>query len=731
MSPRRKQVKPAATDPAAATTAAAQDEVPSTVATETAPIEAEGAADVAVIEEVPEEAPEAPAEGPAEAPRRRRGRPPGSTGTPARARPARDPLTIEQIVAVESPRDFRLHPRDRIVAYTAEAAGARQLFTLSLRGGFPIQTTASEKGVNDPQWSPDGRRLAFVREDAMWVVEADGSRQTQLSAHPAGTSVPRWSPDGRRLGFISRRRGWGQVWVVDAPVPRRGRPSAHPRPPEARPVTRAGIDVESFEWSPDGSRIAILGQFGEDPTASQIVLVDVASGREELVAGEHSWDTAARWMPDGSLLYATDADGWYQVVRRFLDGQLATLTSGQREHAEPSGSVGWVPLPAPDGSRITYPEFRDGYVDILVAVLGNGTPKRGRGRPPKVPRPTAGADPGQRINPWEGVWRTVGWLADGAWVAAVGESESRPQDLWLLPVPGVAPEGSRPRQITDSMPEVVAAAFAPGRATPGERIAFTARDGTRIEGTLWRPTRATGRRGGDRVPTILYPHGGPTAQALRSWAPFKQLLVREGFAFLDVDFRGSTGYGREFRLANRGEWGHADAQDMIDAGRWVQQQPWSNGQLAIYGGSYGGYLVLSALVEDPTLWRAGVDLYGDSDIAESYRHGDRIGRLDLHRMMGSPDATEAEALYRRGSPVYRAERIEAPLLILHGRKDKRVVPLMTERMVEALEIEGKYHEVHWYEDEGHGWERRETKRDAFGRILAFLKRHLIEEPSQA
>jgi dipeptidyl aminopeptidase/acylaminoacyl peptidase len=122
-----------------------------------------------------------------------------------------------------------------------------------------------------------------------------------------------------------------------------------------------------------------------------------------------------------------------------------------------------------------------------------------------------------------------------------------------------------------------------------------------------------------------------------------------------------------------------------------------------------------------------VDLYGDSDIAESYRHGDRPGRLDLARMMGSPEDPANADVYRRGSPVFRAERIEAPLLILHGRKDRRVVPLMTEKMVEALQIEDKFHEVHWYEDEGHGWERRENRRDAFGRIRAFLRRHLMDD----
>ena len=336
---------------------------------------------------------------------------------------------------------------------------------------------------------------------------------------------------------------------------------------------------------------------------------------------------------------------------------------------------------------------------------------------------------GSRINPWDGVWRWVGWLPDGAWIAAIGERETAPQDLWLLPVPGVAPEGSRPRQVTDSMPVVLRAALAPGRAATAERVILTARDGLRVEGSLWRPQRATGRRGGRRVPTIVFPHGGPTDQSFRRFLPFKQLLVAEGFALFDVDFRGSTGYGRAFRQANHGEWGHADVHDLIDAARWAAAQPWSDGRLAIYGGSYGGYMVLCALVEEPTLWRAGIDLYGDSEIAESYRHGDRPGRLDLQKMMGSPDDSSRTAAYRRGSPVYRAERIQAPLLMLHGRKDKRVVPLMTERMVEALEIEDKAYEAHWYDEEAHGWERRKNRRDAFSRILAFLKTHLPDEPA--
>jgi dipeptidyl aminopeptidase/acylaminoacyl peptidase len=647
------------------------------------------------------------------------------------ARGAAGGLTIEQIVAIESPREFRLHPRDRLVAFTSDAAGARQLFVMPLRGGYPVQLTASEKTVSDPEWSPDGRRLAYIRDNLLRVVEADGSRDVGVTGHPAGVSSPCWAPDGRRLAFVSRRRGWSQVWIVDAPVPRRGRPARDPRPPEPRPLSATAVDVEDMSWSADGRTIAVMAIRGPDHSVGEIHVIDVESGEERRVAGGgDEWVSGPRPTPGGGWLYASDADGWFQTVRLSADGrERHVLTTGAREHGEPSGGHGYAALPSPDGSRFVHIDVHDGLLDLVVAPIEGVVPtKRGRGRPPKNPPAVLAATEGRVVNPWPGVWRSVSWLSDGAWIAAIGESETAPQDLWLLPVPGVAPTDARPRQVTFSLPTVVAASMSGGRAAPAERVTLTARDGLKIEGTLWRPAGATGRRGATKVPVVLYPHGGPTSQAYRGFAPFKQLLVREGFAFLDIDFRGSTGYGREFRRANVDEWGHADTHDMIDAAHWASEQPWSDGRLAIYGGSYGGYLVLSALVEEPGLWRAGVDLYGDSEIAESFRHGDRPGRLDLGRQMGSPDDPARAELFRRGSPVYRAERIEAPLLILHGRKDKRVVPLMTERMVEALEIEGKHHEVQWYDDEGHGWEKRENRRDAFARVLAFLKKHVLDEP---
>ena len=622
-------------------------------------------------------------------------------------RSSRDGLTVEQAAAVESPREFRLSPDGRRVAFTAEAAGARQTFLMPARGGYPEQLTATEKPASDPQWSPDGRRIAFVRDDAIWMIDVEGSHQIVVTQHPAGVRSPRWCADGHQIAFISRRRGWDQVWVVDAPVPRRGRPSTRPRAAEPAPLTQTGVDVEEFVWSPDGSHIAVTSQRLPDLLTTQIHVVEAATGRERQIAGESAWETGPRWLPDGSgLLMVSDRDGWFQAVRVSADGAKRTvLTSGEREHGEPSGRWGYVPLASPDGKRFSYAEIHDGLVDLMVADLVDRAGSRA-----------------SVVSPFEGVWISVGWLPDSSALLAVGSGERQPEDLWLLPMPEAAAEGAKPRQLTHSLPTVVAAAH----FAAGTRLAFNARAGQGIRGTLYLPASAVGEEA-TRVPCVLHSHGGPTHQAFRDWNPFRQLVVEAGMAFLSVDFRGSTGYGRDFRWANRGEWGHADAFDVIDAAHWAAAQPWCDGRLAHHGASYGGYMTLCVLTEEPGLWRAGIDLYGDSEIADSYRHGDRPGRIDLERMMGRPDDPDAAPAFRRGSPLYRAERIEAPLLILHGRKDKRVAPLMTERIVEALEIEGKHHQVQWYEDEQHGWKKRENRRDAWKRCLDFLRRHLLEQ----
>jgi dipeptidyl aminopeptidase/acylaminoacyl peptidase len=266
-------------------------------------------------------------------------------------------------------------------------------------------------------------------------------------------------------------------------------------------------------------------------------------------------------------------------------------------------------------------------------------------------------------------------------------------------------------QLTDtSVAEIKSHANAP------EWISYPAHDGLQIPAALFRPLEKS------RAPAIVFIHGGPNFQFAEFYYPLPQILSQEGYVVLLPNFRGSTGYGSVFREANFREWGHADAMDVIEGARWLQRQGFVDpNRIAVVGPSYGGYLTLCALTLAPEIFCAGVDMYGDSELVEAYRHEDREMRMDMARHMGTPE--ENSEGYRRGSPLYSAERIQAPLLILHGKDDMLVVPLMSEKMIEQLKIENKSVEAHFYEGEEHGFEKPENKKDVWERIVRFLNRH--------
>ena len=242
-------------------------------------------------------------------------------------------------------------------------------------------------------------------------------------------------------------------------------------------------------------------------------------------ASSRSWPASAAttparsWLPDGSLVYVSDADGWFQVVRRSPDGRdRIVLTDGEREHGEPSGGVGYAPLPSPDGSRVVHIEVHDGLVDLVVRSLGDAAAAQARPRPaaqdaahgrggharPSGSRPgTASGGPSAGCRTGRGSRPSARARPGRRTCGCCPSRASRPREPGRARSPTPAPPSwRRPSH--------------PGRVPAGERIAIKARDGLRVEGTLWRPSGATGKRGGKRVPTIIYPHGGPTWQAYRS-----------------------------------------------------------------------------------------------------------------------------------------------------------------------------------------------------------------------
>jgi dipeptidyl aminopeptidase/acylaminoacyl peptidase len=257
---------------------------------------------------------------------------------------------------------------------------------------------------------------------------------------------------------------------------------------------------------------------------------------------------------------------------------------------------------------------------------------------------------------------------------------------------------------------------------PMEPFSFTSRDGLTIHGYATFPPGA-GRQG---LPTVLNVHGGPWARDVWGYNPEAQWLANRGYLCVQVNFRGSTGYGKAFVNAGDREWGGRMQDDLVDAVGFATGQGWSDpARVAIYGGSYGGYAALAGATFTPDLFRCAVDIVGPSSLKtliETIPPYWAPMIAQFHRRVGDP-AVDEEFLWSR-SPLSRASSIRIPLLIAQGANDPRVKQAESEQIVAALREAGIDHEYLLFPDEGHGFAKPENRLRFYAAAERFLARHL-------
>lgn len=253
-------------------------------------------------------------------------------------------------------------------------------------------------------------------------------------------------------------------------------------------------------------------------------------------------------------------------------------------------------------------------------------------------------------------------------------------------------------------------------------VSFPARDGLTLHGYLTEPPGA----GDGKLPAVLLVHGGPWARDTWGYQPQVQWLANRGYVVLQVNFRGSAGYGKAFLNAGNREWAARMHDDLIDGVEWlVARGRVDPKRIAIMGGSYGGYATLVGLAFTPEVFAAGVDLVGPSNLLTLIRsvppYWEPLKAVFAHRL-GNIE-TEAEFLESR-SPLFRAERICRPLLIGQGANDPRVKQAESDQIARAVRAAGLPVEYVVYADEGHGFARPENRMHFFARAEQFLARHL-------
>lgn len=253
-------------------------------------------------------------------------------------------------------------------------------------------------------------------------------------------------------------------------------------------------------------------------------------------------------------------------------------------------------------------------------------------------------------------------------------------------------------------------------------VRFKARDGLSIPAYLTLPRGTDGKN----LPLILLVHGGPWHRDVWDYDPEVQLLANRGYAVLQVQFRGSTGFGKKHLNAGNGEWGRAMQNDLTDAVGWaVGRKIADPKRVAIMGGSYGGYATLAGLAFTPDLYVCGVDVVGPSNVATTLASIPSYWKPVKKRWIRrAGDAENDSVLNARISPLYHAGAIRAPLLIGHGAHDPRVKQAESDAIVKALRERNLPVTYIVYPDEGHGFGRQENNLDFFGRVEEFLAKYL-------
>ncbi len=499
----------------------------------------------------------------------------------------------------------------------------------------------------------------------------------------------RFDPGRRRfLAVREDHTGVGQAVAAIVEVPLDGE--------RAPRILVEGPDfLAAPRLSPDGSQLAWLEwdhpDMPWDSTRLRIAPVrdDGYLDPSDLAAGGPDESIAQpEWSPEGVLHLVSDRSGWWNLYR-LLDGpRLEPLAELEAEFAKPA----WV------FDRATYGFLPDG--SIVAAARA-----RGRDRIFHIA-------PGRLAGEVDSPFTEIAALRTGAQgVVAVTGSPTDADMIVALDPATLATTGVLRRSSTFAMD--------PAWTSVAEAITFPSAGGRVAHGLFYRPMNpGVAAPDGELPPLVVHIHGGPTSNAANSLDLTTQMLTSRGIAVVDVDYGGSTGYGREYRRALEGAWGVVDVDDAEAAARYlVDRGEVDSERLAIEGGSAGGYTALAALAFRDT-FAAGISLFGIGDLEAISLDSHKFEARYNDRLVGPyPEAAE---LYRERSPNHHLEGISCPVLVIQGLEDRVVPPSQAEAIVAALTANGLPHAYLAFAGEGHGFRGADAIRRTLEARLSFL-----------
>jgi dipeptidyl aminopeptidase/acylaminoacyl peptidase len=666
--------------------------------------------------------------------------------TASRAAAASSALTIEQLIDIKHPSNPAWSADGKHISFTWDRAGVSARYVSDLDGRPPHEAPQPSMDNAAGAASPDGTRVAIVRSTSnqgstpaaattagrggrggrggvsgpseLLVRTVASGQEKRLVSEDAGISGVAWSPDGAYIlftvgaGTIRHEQtpeysGSKIIYTITENVP--GRAMAIPATGgDAKELSAAG-GFGGRRWL--DARHFLVDRTSSDFKRRTTSAVDVETGQAKVLhedVEDKFWsitgDAGAGSQPSPDkkwIMFVSDRDGWDHVyVMPAAGGEATQITKGKFE--------AWRPQWSPDGTRIVFDANSEGHYGdrhLYLATL-NGDPAKATIVPLTTGR-------GTDISPI--------WSPDGTRLVYQHTDAHNSADLWVID----AKPNAKPLRVSDSMP----ASMDKSAFVEPESIHYAGPDGQQVPAWLFVPKNLDRTK---KHPAIVWIHGDGVNQNYDGWHvqrnyavyySMHQYLLQQGYVVIAPDYRGSIGYGREWREGVYMDVGGKDAKDAWMAANYLKTLGYVDTErVGVWGLSYGGFFTLIAVTDQPKLFRAAVDVAGVVDYAMYYEdpyHGgwtaSRIGTPAEH-----PD------VYAKASPVSHIDRLERPLLILHGTSDVNVPYLHSMRLIDEALKKGKGPLIQFmtYPGEFHYFTREHVLRDAWHRVDDFFRENL-------
>ena len=596
-----------------------------------------------------------------------------------------DPAVLfRRFLNVRSASSPSLSPDGKQCVFLTNITGVSQVWRVDRAEGWPHQLTFAEDRVQGVAYSPTGDLLVFGRDEGgnentqVFTVKPDGTGLRNLTNDPESRHfIGEFSSDGKWLSYASNKRDKAtfDVLVMDLDSG------------ESRMLHEGvGFNVPG-PFSPDGKKM-LFGTWRSN-FDSDISVADLESGEVTKLNpdGQVARFEGAAWAKDGrSLIVVTD------LGSDFLGLTRVSLEEKEFEFVEePKWDVSGISM-SPDHETLAVVDNEDGYSRLRFLRAETMEP---------IPAPDL---PGGLIG-------GLSWARGAPYLALDLNTPTSTGDIYRVSL-----DGKEVTRLTRSS----LAGIDPATFTAPELVKYPTFDDLQIPAFLYLPP---GAKKDGTLPAVIIAHGGPEGQERPSFSTLRQFFLRQGYAILAPNVRGSTGYGKAYSHLDDVRRRMDSVKDLAAGFDWLVEEKIAHPKkIAVLGGSYGGFMVLAGLTNYPDKYAAGIDIVGISNFVTFLERTKAYRRKLREAEYGSLE--EDREFLESVSPIHQVDKIQAPLLVIQGANDPRVPQHEADQIVEALKGRGLPVDYILFEDEGHGIAKLPNRVVAYTRIVEFLDAHI-------